>query len=111
MIATPAGDRDKRVTFQVPVRTPDGMGGFNATTWSTQCKQWAKIESVSGSKSYETQQVMHGVTHTITTRYFAGATPDCRILFRGRVFAIGSMANVEECNREILWFAKEMTSE
>jgi SPP1 family predicted phage head-tail adaptor len=111
MIATPAGERNKRVTFQVPTRLSDGMGGFVSTTWADQCKQWAKIEAVSGSKSYETQQVMHGVTHTITTRYFSGATPDCRILFRGRVFAIGSMANVEECNQEIRWFAKEMTGE
>ena len=92
-------DLDKRVVFQKPTKTSNGMGGFT-TTWSsvTNGTVWARLLPVSAKESRTTEKETMTISHTATIRYRRDIRPTYRVKFKKRYFAIVGMVNPEECN-------------
>ncbi|MDF2546141.1 MAG: phage head-tail adaptor, putative, family [Anaerosolibacter sp.] len=70
----------------------------NYVPWKT---VWASVEPLRGKEYLQVDRVNAEVTHRIVIRYLAGLKPDMRIDFKGRVFDIQSIINVDEENREM----------
>lgn len=85
-----------RIKFQSLTRTPDGQGGWDES-WSDFAEVWAKIEPVSASERYFSQQIQQTISHRITIRNLEGLVSEMRILFEDRVFQIhGIRREIEE---------------
>jgi SPP1 family predicted phage head-tail adaptor len=79
------GTLNQRVTFQAPLQTPDGLGGFNVT-WQNMFTTWAAIWPIS-AKERITSNVTD-ITHRIRIRYKAGIKSDWRIQFGSVYFSL-----------------------
>lgn len=47
---TPAGKRDKRITFQRATVTRSALGGDSAPSWNTLCERWARVTYGTGAE-------------------------------------------------------------
>jgi SPP1 family predicted phage head-tail adaptor len=86
--------RDK-VTVERLTLTPDGIGG-STQTWATLYQPWAAIYPATGWEKMAGMQLESPITHTIYIRYNADIKARDRIVHRGRVFNIRSVAIIEE---------------
>lgn len=91
------GKLDKRITWQYPAKTSDGMLG-ETVTWTTVCETWARILPKSAKEIRQSEQMTMNVTHTVRIRYRNPFLPSWRGLFRGRIFQIIGIVNPEEKN-------------
>jgi SPP1 family predicted phage head-tail adaptor len=69
---------------------------------------WASIEPLNGREFFAAQQVNAEVTARIRLRYLPGVTRQMQVKFGSRTFAIESVINVEERNRELQLMVKEV---
>jgi len=83
------------VTVERMVIVPDGIGGGTAT-WTTLYQPWAYLAPATGWEGMQGMQLESPITHTCYIRYNADITPRDRIVHRGRVFNIRSIADIEE---------------
>ena len=98
-----------RIVVQAANSTGDGMGG-EISTWDTPttvATLRASVEPLRGSERFRAQQLESPVTHKITTRYKAGIKPEHRISFKGRIFNIRTVINVDEESRFLEIMAEE----
>jgi SPP1 family predicted phage head-tail adaptor len=100
-------DFDKRITFEKPVKTPNGQGGF-ITTWSTICTVWARILPISAKEKRRADQTVMTETHTISIRYRRDIKATCRCKYKNRYFSIIALINPEEANEWLDINAKEV---
>lgn len=75
--------------------TPDGIGG-SVSTWATLYQPWAYITPVGTWEKLQGMQLESPITHTIYIRYNDDITVRDRISFRGRLFNIRSVVDMEE---------------
>ena len=75
--------------------------------WATYDTIWAHIKPLSGTERRAAQQAQAEVTHEITIRYHKGVSPIHRVLYKTRVFAINSIINRDERNKEIVMSCTE----
>lgn len=68
---------------------------------------WAYVAPKTGREYEEAQKLRPETTFNILTRYFPDITSDMRILFRGRVFYIESVLNIDERNEQLQIVAVE----
>lgn len=102
-----AGDLRHSVTIQQASESNDGRGGVSYS-WSTYTTAWADIRPVTGRERLLAQQVEEAEgDYKIRIRYQPGITPEMRVLWGSRVFAINAVLNVTERDRELLLMAKE----
>lgn len=85
----------------------DPVTGIITEGWHVVAKRWATVEPLRGRKWFEAQQVQSEVTHQIYMRYMTDVTPDMRIRFRGRMFEVRVVRNIEERNRALDILATE----
>jgi SPP1 family predicted phage head-tail adaptor len=104
-----AGALRHRVTILSPVRTESATGGRAPTSWATVATVWASLTQQAAHEQTEGKQTVHRVTHEVRLRYRDDVTADCRLSFRGRTFAISSVANVDELGAELRLIAVEVT--
>lgn len=100
-----AGELNKRLIIQKPDDAGSGWGG--ETGWHTHATVWAAITGARGTDYFTADQEQSEVTHLIKCRYVFGVTAAMRINFQGRIFAIKSVINVDERNRELHILARE----
>jgi SPP1 family predicted phage head-tail adaptor len=110
MIAT--GRRDKRVTLENPGGdVPDGEGGY--------VPGWAPLEPsevfvhINPASSSDLERVGVGVTiaqatHVIDMLYHPQVSVHTRITYGTRQFAVTSVRNPDEANRELIVVAAEL---
>lgn len=90
-----SGMLQHRVTVERLTLTPDGIGG-GTQTWETLYQPWAYIEPVTGWERLAGMQLESPITHTCYIRYNTEIMPRDRIVHRGRVFNIRSVAGLQE---------------
>jgi SPP1 family predicted phage head-tail adaptor len=100
------GDLRHRITIQQLTPTQNGLDSTEVP--ADFATVWAAIEPLSGREYFAAQQVNAEVTCRIRMRYLAGVTPSMQVKFGERTFAIESVINVEERNRELQLMVKEV---
>ena len=69
---------------------------------------WANVSPTTGREYEEAQKLRAETTYSITTRYFDGIKPDCKILYNNKLFDIVSVLNIGELKSELKIIASEM---
>lgn len=101
------GKLRKRLDYKVVTRTTDAQGGYTNETYTHSRYLWGDIQPTAGSKRWEAQQVIHGVTHTITTYWFSTYTSDAVFTYGDRTFVVKGVTNVNEADEELVWLCEE----
>lgn len=96
-----AGRLRQRVELQMTSQTRNTWGDV-VEAWATYDTVWAGIRPVSGTERRAAQQAQAEVTHEIRIRYHKGVSPIHRVLYKTRVFAINSIINQDERNKELV---------
>jgi len=94
------GEMRHRITFQRPIKTPDGHKG-HTVSWQVLVTVWASIEPLSGREYFYSHQIKAEVTHRVKIRYREDITTKMRIKHGDRVLAIESILDLKE-RRQIL---------
>lgn len=103
-----AGALNRRVTIQRPSTTQDEYGQ-PTQDWQDVVTTWASIRAVTSKEVYTlgpgfTSQV----THTITIRYRPEIDSAMRINYRGRIFPIQAISDLDESRVELNLYALEI---
>jgi SPP1 family predicted phage head-tail adaptor len=85
------------VELQTRSTTSDGMGG-SVDEWSSAGNFWCKVTPLSANQRLYAKRLEENITHKIVTRYRSDLTVgiEQRILWRGRLFQIQSVIDIEE---------------
>jgi len=94
-----AGKLRHLVTVQVNSPTQDAMG-HPVESWTSSSTAYASIEPMSGRELATRQGLTSTVSHRIRMRYLS-LTPQQRITFGARVFAVNVVRNIDERSAEI----------
>ena len=94
------GDMRHRITFQKPIKTPDGHKG-HTVKWQDVITVWASVEPLSGREYFSSHQISAVVTHRVKIRYREGLIETMRIKHRERVLAIESILDKKERREEL----------
>lgn len=105
-MALRAGVLNKRVTLQTVGTSADGRGGVSET-WSDTVTLWAHVEELSGSETFEAQQIASNLTHRVTLRYRTSVTPQQRLKYGTRILKIQSIRNPDQRNEMLELFCSE----
>jgi len=101
MKKTEIGDMRHRITFQEPVKTPDGYKG-HTVQWQDVVTVWASVEPLSGREYFYSHQIKAEVTHRVRIRYRTDITIKMRAkLSEDRALEIESILDLKE-RRETL---------
>jgi len=98
---------NKRVTIKSLSTTTDGYGQPQ-DIWSTVATVWAAVETLSGSEFFAARKLHAEVTTKLTIRYRTGIDRTMRALVNSKTFEIMYVINVNEANRELQLFCKEL---
>lgn len=104
-MALMAGRLNKRVILQTVSNATDGGGGVTET-WADTVTLWAQIEELSGSESYEAQQVASRLTHKVTIRY-RDVNPQQRLKYGTRILQIRGKINPGQRNESLELLCEE----
>ena len=91
----PAGKLRHYIAIEQPVEVQDEQGGISRT-WAEMVHAWAEITALNASENTGQPQVRGMATHAIRTRYVASVSPEMRVVFRGRVFNITGVQDIDE---------------
>ena len=103
-----AGLLRHRVTFQRQTGTTRDSFGAEIEVWTALRTQSCSIEPLRGREFFAAQEINAELTHLLTTRWFEDLRPKDRGLFGTRIFDFQSIINVEERNRELQIYAREL---
>lgn len=96
-----AGKMDKRVTFQKLTNTVDDMGQ-DKKEWTDYKTRWADFYPIRGGEYQEAdKKKREEVVYKCKIRYLEGIDASMRIVFRGRIFLIDKVINVNEDNYQL----------
>ncbi len=101
-----AGMMRQRIRIESPVLTPDGMGGWSRE-WEELTTVWAQITAVSGDERIAAGQLTSEVSYRIRLRWREDITPQMRIVFGARIFAIRTIIAVDGKKRTLEIMAEE----
>lgn len=90
------GELRHRVTVKEKTQTGTGTRGEPLVTWPDRFERWAKVETLSGRKAEIARQLVAQATHLITLRWNGDVTVNDRVIFKGRTFNVGHLADVDE---------------
>jgi len=89
------GDMRHRITFQQPIKTPDGHKG-HTVKWQDVVTVWASVEPLSGREYFYSHQIKAEVTHRVKIRYREDIIVKMRIKHLDRVLEIESILDKKE---------------
>lgn len=99
MTAAKIGAARQLVALQSKVLTPDGGGGYGES-WETYATVWAAFAFGGGGQSLQGGRLESRVPVRVTIRTRGDVSPNHRLLFRGRMFAIRA---IEDEGPQDLW--------
>ena len=104
---TPAGEFRYRVT--ILKRDTNNLDETGETVPQNVPEQtrWAKITTPSADERYRAAQVYENVTHVITMRYTPDLTYRDSLRYKGRVFDIASLIDIDELHIELVALCHE----
>lgn len=95
-MAVDIGKLNKRITFQQIMTDTDEMGR-DKVSWTDYKTIWATVKPYKSSEYNFMGKLRPDATHRFYVRYRSDITPDMRILYHGRTFAImGSPLDLDE---------------
>lgn len=94
------GEMRHRITFQQPIKTPDGHKG-HTVSWQGLVTVWASVEPLSGREYFYSHQIKAEVTHRVKIRYRSDISMKMRIKHEDRILDIESIIDLKE-RRQIL---------
>jgi len=100
------GDMRHRITFQQPIKTPDGHKG-HTVSWQDVVTVWASVEPLSGREYFYSHQIKAEITHRARIRYREGITVKMRIKHGDRVLEIESILDKKERHEELEILCRE----
>lgn len=100
------GVLNKKITIQSKTSTTDNLGGYN-DVWSDLVTVFAAIWPVSASDVVANNTTTMIISHRVRIRYRNGIMSNMRIKFGARYFAIVSIINVNEANKQLDLMCKE----
>lgn len=90
-----------RITIQTPKGVAYNAVGEEVPVYEDFATVWASVDPIT-RRNFSNEGKVDMVTyHQIGIRYLPGLDEDMTILFKGRIFEIKSIVNVEERNKEI----------
>lgn len=96
MKKTAIGDLRHRITFQEPVKKPDGYKG-HTVKWRDMITVWASVEPLSGREYFYSHQIKNEVSHRVRVRYRTDLRLEMRIkLSEDRALNIESIIDLQE---------------
>ena len=96
-----AGRLNMRISIERLTQEQDPVWGTMLDTWIPTYSVWAAIEPLQGREYIAAMMARAERTVRITTRYLPGIDTTMRVVYLGRVFAIQSIINPGEANREL----------
>lgn len=96
-----------RITFQKLLESKNEYGEVT-NQWEDYKTVWAEIKPVSGKQFFEAKQINSEISHNVYIRYRLDLSPNMRILYKGRVFDILYIMNVNEDNSLMQIYCKEL---
>lgn len=96
-----------RITFQELSRRKNEYGEL-VDEWLDIKTVWAEIKPVSGNQFFAAKQISSEISHNVYIRYRDELNPSMRIKFKERVFEILYLMNVNEDNRLMQIYCKEL---
>lgn len=102
------GRRRYRATLERVALTPDGQGG-QSETWSTLAEVWARAENLTTAERLQAEQLQSRVSHRIIISWQSDpgnsqqpiVSAGDRCVYRGRIFNIKAVVDVEDKRRWI----------
>ena len=95
------GKLNKRITFQKQNASEDKIGQ-DRHVWIDLKTVWADFYPIRGGEYQEAEKKKREeVTYKAKLRYISGIDASLRILFRGRIFLIDKVINVDEANYKL----------
>lgn len=101
------GKLKHRITLQTMSSKVDAYGE-RVDEWVDVKTVWADISPISGKQFYTAKQINSEISHNIYIRYTDMVKPDMRITFKERVFEILYIMNINEDNRLLQIYCKEV---
>ncbi len=98
------GELKRVITFKKNVGEDDWT---TETTQPTVCQTWAKITPVSGKQFWEAQSIGATVTHEVYIRYREDINASMIIDYKGRIFDIVYIFDIDEAQKFMKILAKE----
>ena len=104
-----AGKLRHRLVLQDFIETQDSFGQAQQN-WSDWATVWGAVEPLTGRENFDSggSQLLAEATHRIRLRYREGISHRMRVSWRGRLFDIQHVANLDSRDREIYLLAKEL---
>jgi SPP1 family predicted phage head-tail adaptor len=107
-----AGQMTRPVNVESRSTGRDSFGG-QITTWTLVKRIYAYVEALTGSERAAAQSIASEVSHRFTVRYDSTLWADpkaaatWRLSYKGRLFNIAAVMNVDEANRTVELLATE----
>lgn len=95
-----SGKNRHRITIEEAVKTKSSTGALS-TTWKTFAETWASIETLKAYEKTAIETTMSKADKKVCFRYIAGVLPTMRIVYKGSIYSILGINNIEERNREL----------
>ena len=94
--------------YQTPARQLDANNADKIVAWQDRFPVSISIETLKSWEAIKARAVQMNITHKIKCRWREDINADGRFNYRGRIFNIFSIDNVEERNRELEILACEV---
>lgn len=101
------GKLDKRIVLQKTTETEDELGNTKVG-WQDYKSVWATVKPYKSSEVNFMHKLKPEVTHRFYLRYRTGVYQDMRIKYRGHVFEIVGVLDMDEEHRLLEIQAKEV---
>lgn len=101
-----AQELNQRITVQEAVEAQDPMTGEITVTWETFATLWAKAEPAVGREFEAAAAIQAERPVKFTCRWQDDIEPTMRIVWRGDIYNIRSIADVKGKRREMLIYAQ-----
>ena len=89
----PIGTLTDRIQLQRRTTTAEDEGGAVAA-YASIATVWARVRTLAARQSFAADGRGQAITHAVTLRFRTGIVPGDRVLYRGRVLEIASVADI-----------------
>lgn len=102
-------DKLHLLIIEQPTNTLNDFGE-TVQTWATFVTVFGAIQGIAGREFIIANNKNAEMDYRVYTEYIQGVTPAMRVKFGTRLFAIVSVINVDELNRELQLLCKEVVT-
>jgi len=100
------GKLKDRVEFIALTGDDDGQGGLENVAWTISKVKWCEFKPLRSIEVANAGQTENPIVATVRTRYTTDLDEEMRIRYKGLIYEIVSMLNVNNKNEELLFEVK-----